>query len=69
MEGYISPLKRMAVQFKNMEELDRFTKECACDDMYAYKDMLTLSGTFTELQLQLATGKYNAMVSIEKYPG
>jgi len=52
--------KKVTITFQSIKDLMLFKKECACDDFYVDRDTLTLVGTFTEEQLQIANYKYAA---------
>jgi hypothetical protein len=58
----------MAILFKSIEQLAKFKIESGCKDFYIDRDILSIVGIFSESNLQLATGKFNAMISMVKNP-
>lgn len=52
--------KKVTLTFQSINTLSLFKKECECDDFYVDRDTLTLVGSFTEEQLQVANYKYLA---------
>jgi hypothetical protein len=55
--------KKIMLSFNSMDDLSAFKRECACDDFYIDRDALTLVGSFTEVQLEIAKAKYSALDS------
>ncbi len=58
----------VALVFKSQAELNIFKRDCDCAERYIDKDFVTIVGTFTNAQLLLATGVYNAMASFVRDP-
>ena len=57
------PPTKVFLCFHSLDDLSAFKNECACNDFYIDRDALTLVGSFTEPQLKIATGKYQAVES------
>lgn len=68
MEATMVLLKKVILSFHSMEDLSKFKKECACDDFYIDRDALSLVGSFTEAQLQIAVTNYHALEAQEYHP-
>ena len=60
-----APIQKVILSFQTLAEISNFKKECNCNDFYVDRDSLSLVGTFTDAQLQLATNKYNAMCKMD----
>ena len=57
----ILPVIQVRLHFKSLESISAFKHECACGDFYIDRDELTLVGSFTEEQVAIALGKYDAV--------
>lgn len=63
----IIPEKQVKLLFDSLTALSQFKNECACSNFYIDRDALTLVGSFTEAQVAIAVGKYNAQpVTVKK---
>lgn len=54
------PQKQVILKFTNLKEISAFKHECACPDFYIDRDSLTLVGSFTPEQVEIAVQKYAA---------
>lgn len=57
--------KKIVLVFKSITDISKFKHECECSDFYIDRDQLTLVGTFSDEQLQLATNKYSALCKMD----
>lgn len=57
--------KQVILSFQSITDISKFKHECGCRDFYIDRDSLTLVGTFTDEQLQLATLTYSAICKID----
>ena len=57
--------KKFKLSFKSINDISKFKHECACNDFYIDRDSLTLVGTFTQEQLQIATARYGVLYKID----
>ena len=57
--------QKVVLVFRSIAALSGFKNECTCDDFYVDRDALTIVGSFTEEQLQIANFKYFATWEVE----
>ena len=62
---FTSTLKKAIIRFPSLVDLSNFKHDCACADFYVDRDALTLVGSFTEEQLQIANYSYGGMYKID----
>ena len=58
--------RQVTILFETNKDLMQFKADSKCNDFYIDRDLLLLTGTFTETQLCLATEKFNGVISIEE---
>ena len=54
--------QKIVLVFSSMADISRFKMECVCDDFYIDRDLLSLIGSFSETQVDIAVNKYKAIV-------
>lgn len=60
--------KAVTLTFNSISDLSKFKNDCNCSDFYIDRDALTLVGTFTDEQLQIAFNKYSAVLKSQDAP-
>ena len=60
-----TPVKKVILSFKSIADISKFKHECVCSDFYIDRDSLTIVGTFTGEQLQIATTRYSALCKMD----
>lgn len=54
------PQKQVMLLFKSITAISQFKRECICSDFYIDREDLTLVGSFSNAQIQVAVEKYEA---------
>ena len=63
--GISEESQQVILSFQSIIDISKFKHECGCRDFYIDRDSLTLVGTFSKEQLQLATERYAASCKID----
>ena len=56
---------KMVIYFNSISDITQFKQECDFNDFYIDRDSISLVGSFTDDQLQIATSKYLALCKMD----